>query len=296
MAMGSAFVAIADDQSAMYWNPAGIADIYGNRLMVEHTQWIAEIQYNYLGATVNIGDFGVLGLNFTSSDIPEMKVTTVDNPNGTGETFGVADVAFGITYALKLTDRFAIGFNPKFIHQKIWRTAATGIAIDMGVKYNTPFEGITLGMSITNFGSKMKLEGNSTLVLYDLDQSTTGNNAHIPADLRTQEWGLPLNFKVGISYTPFKNEDNAFVIGADASHPSDNFESVDVGAEYAFQDFIFVRGGYKSLFLTEAEDHLAMGFGIKQELIGNTAITIDYAYQDFQRLKNVQKFSIGINF
>ncbi len=296
LGMGSAFVAVADDQSAMFWNPAGIADLSGNRIVFDYTQWLADIKYNYLGATVNLGSLGVIGLNFTSSSIPEMSVTTVDNPGGTGEMFGVSDAAVGITYAMKLTDKFSIGFNPKFIYQKIWKMSASAIAIDMGVKYQTPFDGITLGMSISNFGSKMRLLGNNTLVLYDPDIFTTGNNQHIPADARTDEWTLPLNFKVGIAYDVFSIEGNRLVLAVDASHPSDNYESVDVGGEYVFNDFVSLRGGYKSLFLQNAEERFTLGFGIQQALIGNTQLKVDYAYQDYQRLNNVQKFSIGIIF
>jgi len=262
----------------------------------DYTQWIADIKYNYVGATINLGDIGVVGLNLTSSSVPEMRVTTVDKPEGTGEMFGVSDAAVGITYALKLTDKFSIGFNPKFVYQKIWKMSASAIAIDMGVKYQTPFDGITLGMSISNFGSKMRLMGNNTLVLYDPDQFTTGNNAHIPADARTDEWTLPLNFKVGIAYNVFSVDGNRLVLAMDASHPSDNYESIDLGGEYVFNDYIFLRGGYKSLFLENAEERFTLGFGIQQALIGNTQLTFDYAYQDYQRLNNAQKFSVGIIF
>ncbi|HAP37030.1 MAG TPA: hypothetical protein DCQ28_14290 [Bacteroidetes bacterium] len=296
LGMGTAFVAVANDQSAMYWNPAGIADLTGTRIVFDYTQWIADIKYNYVGATINLGDIGVVGLNLTSSSVPEMRVTTVDKPEGTGEMFGVSDAAVGITYALKLTDKFSIGFNPKFVYQKIWKMSASAIAIDMGVKYQTPFDGITLGMSISNFGSKMRLMGNNTLVLYDPDQFTTGNNAHIPADARTDEWTLPLNFKVGIAYNVFSVDGNRLVLAMDASHPSDNYESIDLGGEYVFNDYIFLRGGYKSLFLENAEERFTLGFGIQQALIGNTQLTFDYAYQDYQRLNNAQKFSVGIIF
>ncbi|HLP16896.1 MAG TPA: PorV/PorQ family protein [Bacteroidota bacterium] len=296
LAMGGAFVAVADDQSAMYWNPAGIADLQGNRVMFDYTQWIADIKYNYLGTTINLGSIGTVGLNFTSSSIPDMNLTTVETPDGTGETFGVKDVAFGVTYALKLTDRFAIGFNPKLIYQKIWKMSASAIAIDMGVKYVTPFKGITLGMSISNFGSKMQMGGASTPVLYDPDPLTTGNNGRIPADIRTEQWTLPLNFRVGVAYDVFQSEGSRLLLAIDATHPSDDYESVDVGGEYVFNDFVFLRGGYKSLFLKDTEERFTLGFGIKQALIGSTAITIDYAYQDFTRLKNVQKFTVGVLF
>ena len=296
IAMGGAFVAVANDASSIYWNPAGITDIYGSSVVADHTQWLAGINYNFIAATMSLGDFGTVGLSFTSSDIDEMNVTTVDLPDGNGETFGVSDVAFSMTYAIKLTDKFSIGFNPKYVYQKIWKMSASAVAIDIGVKYVTPFEGFTLGMSISNFGQKMQMRGTSNLVLYDQDLSTIGNNGKIPAYLATEEWALPLNFKFGIAYRAFKDDIGTLTLAVDASHPSDDYESVDVGAEYIFYDFLSLRGGYRSLFLSESETGLTLGVGVIQEFVGTMQISFDYAYQDFGRLKETQKFSIGLNF
>ncbi len=296
LSMGGAFVAVADDPSSMYWNPAGIADINGVSLIVDHTQWLADIQYNYLAGTIHLGDLGTVGVSFTASSIDEMRVTTTENPEGNGETFAVSDVAFSIAYAIKLTDKFAIGFNPKFIYQKIWKMSASAMAIDIGVKYETPFDGAILGMSISNFGSKMQMQGNSSSVLFDPDPTTTGNNGKIPATLATEEWALPLNFKVGLAYKAYADPSNKLTLAIDASHPSDNYESIDLGAEYIFNDFLALRGGYKSMFLVDSQEGMTLGVGVKQAVVGNFQFTFDYAYQDFGILKSTQKFSIGIIF
>ena len=312
LSMGSAYVAVADDPSSLYWNPAGITDIYGGSLVVDHSQWLAGINYNFVAGTYNLGDFGVLGMSFTSSDIDEMLVRTVENPEGNGETFAVSDVAFSIAYALRLTDKFSIGFNPKVIHQKIWNMSADAVAIDIGIKYITPFDGIVLGMSISNFGSKMQMAGSSSNVLYDPDPATVGNNGRIPANLSMEEWSLPLNFKFGLAYKVLNDNVNKLMISVDAAHPSDNYESVDFGAEYIFNDFLALRGGYKSLndlassllsgpdYFSDWQDEekggLSLGIGVKQSVVGNVQCSFDYAYQDFGRLLNVQKFSVGILF
>ncbi len=296
LSMGGAFVAVADDPSSMYWNPAGIADISGGSVFVDHTQWFADIQYNYFASTLSLGELGTVGLSFTASSIDEMRVTTTDNPEGNGETFSVSDIAFSVGYAMKLTDKFSIGFNPKFIYQKIWKMSASAFAVDIGVKYITPFDGAILGMSISNFGSKMQMQGNSSSVTHDIDETTTGNNGKIPANLATEEWTLPLNFKVGVSYKVFSDESNHLIVAVDASHPSDNYESIDLGGEYVFNDFLAVRGGYKSMFLIDSEEGMTLGIGVKQALVGNVQVAFDYGYQDFGILKNVQKFTIGILF
>ncbi len=294
--MGSAFVGVANDVSAVYWNPAGIAGLKGVNVMFDHTSWIADISYNFLAASYNLGDLGTVGISFTTSDVGEMKVTTIESPDGTGEVFTVSDAAFSIAYALQLTDKFAIGFNPKFIYQSVWKMDATAFAIDLGVQYITPFDGMVLAMSISNFGTKMQLSGNSNLILYDPDPVNGGNNDKIPAYLETEAWSLPLNFRVGIAYNPVYNETHKLTVALDAAHPNDNYESINAGAEYTFNDFISLRGGYKSLFLDASEETFTLGFGLKQQLMGNVSIMVDYAYQDFGRLSDIQKFSVGINF
>ncbi len=295
-AMGSAFVAVADDATALYWNPAGLAGLRGANVIFDHTEWIADVKYNFMGLTYNLGSLGTVGVSFTSTSIGEMAVTTIDEPNGTGETFGASDIAVSLAYAIRLTENFAIGFNPKFISQTIWKMNANAIAIDVGARYATPFKGITLGLSISNFGSKMRLSGNSTLVLHDLDPTSSGNNERVPAYLETEEWDLPLNFRVGVAYTPSISDKHRVVVAVDASHPNDNYESVNVGAEYTFDDLISIRGGYKSLFLQDSEESLTVGAGVKQHLLGNLNITVDYAYSDLGRLKSSQKLTVGVRF
>lgn len=294
--MGSAFVGVANDVSSIFWNPAGLTKMEGTNVMFDHTMWIADIKYNFVAASYNLGDVGTIGVSYVGSNIGEMKVTTVEYPGGTGETFTANDVAISLAYAIQLTENFSIGFSPKFIYQSIWRMDATAFAMDMGVQYVTPFDGMMLAMSISNLGTKMQMLGNSNLVLHDIDPQSSGNNGKIPAYLETNAWALPLNFRVGLAYNPVYNEMHKLTVAMDASHPSDNYESVNLGAEYTYSDFISLRGGYKSLFLVDSEESFTAGFGIKQHMIGNVAVMVDYAYQYFGRLSDIQKFSLSVSF
>lgn len=295
-AMGSAFVAVADDPSSVYWNCAGIARLEKHGVIFDHTSWIADIDYLFFGASVNLGDYGAFGMSMTSSKYGDMKVTTIDEPNGTGEVFNASDIAISLSYAFNLTDNFSIGFNPKVIYQGIWTMSSYAMALDFGVLYNTPFKGVTLGMSITNFGQKMQLSGQSNMILIDQDETSSGNNDKIPGSLNTDVWDLPLGFKFGVCYTPIISDMHKLVIAMDASHPNDNYESLNLGAEYGFNKTFFIRGGYKSMFLQNSEESFTLGAGIKQNLLGNINIGLDYAYADFNRLASIQKLTFSINF
>lgn len=294
-AMGSAFVAVADDWSSLYWNPAGIASVR-NGVTFDHTIWFADIGYNFLGGSISLGSAGTIGLSLTSSSIGDMRVTTIAQPDGTGEVYNVSQVAVGLTYAIRLTDDFSIGFNPKYIYERIWKMSANAFAVDVGVKYMTPFEGIVLGMAISNFGQKMHMTGQSAVVLYDADPDNTGNNGRIPAEISTNEWALPLTFRFGIAYQPKLGDMHKLTFALDALHPSDNYESMNVGMEYTFDDFLSFRGGYKALFLQDSEESFTLGVGFRQHLVGNIMLLADYCYADFGKLTNVHKISVGMGF
>ena len=294
--MGSAFVAVSDDASSMFWNVSGIARQEGTSVIFDHTQWIADLSYNFIAGSISLGDYGSVGVSFIGSNYGEMNVTTVDEPNGTGSVFSVSDVAFSLGWAINLTQEFSIGFNPKVIQQTIWNTSGTAFAIDMGILYDTPFEGLTIGMSITNLGTKLQLTGTSNVILYDQDDETTGNNDRIPGEYSTGSWSLPLNYVLGFSYKVFSTEMHKLVVDVDAKHPNDNYESLNVGGEYVFNDVLAIRGGYKTLFLDNSQESFALGAGFKQKLLGNVALHIDYAYQDFGILTSIHKVSVGIDF
>ena len=294
--MGSAFVGVVNDVSSIYWNPAGLTKTQGVNVTFDHTLWIADIKYNYLAASYNLGDLGTIGFSYTGSDIGEMNVTTISKPEGTGETFTSTQAAFSLAYAIQLTENFSIGFSPKFIFESIWRMNASAFALDLGVQYVTPFDDAILAMTISNFGSSMQLLGNSNLVLHDLDPVNSGNNGDVPAYLETNSWALPLTFRVGVAYNPVQTDIHRLTVAVDAMHPSDNYESINLGTEYDYNDFVFIRGGYKSLFLDNTEEGLTLGFGLMYDFTPTFGVTVDYAYQDFGILKDTQQFAFGIKF
>lgn len=296
ISMGTAFVATSDDITALYWNPAGITRIGGNSAMFNRTNWIADINYNWAGAAVQLGDWGTLGLSVNQLDYGKMAVTTNAEQDGTGEYFDAQDIAIGLTYAYQLTDRFSIGGTAKYISQKIYNSSASALAVDVGVLFNSDLYGLRIGASITNFGTDMTIDGKDLLVQHDIDQTIEGNNYQILAKLRTDSWPLPLTFRIGLAMDVLNLPNNKLTIAADALHPSDNDESLNLGAEYTLFNMVSLRAGYKSLFLDKAEDGLTLGFGVKYDFAPSLGVFIDYAYQDFGVLNKVQHFAVGIRF
>jgi long-subunit fatty acid transport protein len=294
--MGGAFVATANDISAMYWNPAGLSRLNKIETIFVHSEWLADITFDYAGIVFPMAQYGIIGVNITMLNMGEMEVRTVDRPEGTGELFEVSDLALALAYGINLTNRFSIGFNLKYIRQKIWKESASGFAVDIGTLYHTPVQGLRIGAVLTNFGTDMKMTGNDLLVYYDVDPYQSGNNDQIFAQIQTDSWPLPLNFQLGVAMDVVQDESHQLTIEADAVHPNDNTESMHLGLEYGFNKQFFLRAGYRNLFQKDSEEGITIGGGMSLNLFGDFQASLNYAYADFGRLENAQRFSIRLRF
>lgn len=296
LGMGGAFAGLADDASAMYWNPGGLARLTQSEALFNHVEWLADIKFNYGNIVFPIPDVGVVGFSLTSMSMGEMERTTEEQPEGTGQTFSAGSFAVGASYARNLTDWFSIGFNAKYVQEWIWNSTASGFAIDVGTLFSTPFPGLKFGAAITNFGTKMRIGGDDLLVQKDVT-SNNGNNPNINANLTTDPFDLPLLLRIGVAYEPIATEDQRLIFVADAVHPNDNSESISFGGEYTMFNRIFsVRGGYKALGARDSEEEFTVGAGVRYTIVGMFAVKVDYAFERFGRLNNVHNFVIGVLF
>lgn len=299
VAMGGAFVSRANDATALYWNASGITHLTRNEIIVSHTAWIADTRFNYAAVVLPLGESaGSLGLSLTALSMDDMIVRTVEMPDGTGELFSASDLAIGLTYARRLTDRFSIGFTAKYIQESIWHETARAVAVDFGTSFRTDLlGGLVIGASLSNFGTSMQLSGRDTRQLGRLDPSKQGSNDRIPYNLELDSWNLPLSFQLGISADISRTADLRWTVAADATHPSDNYESLNIGAECAFREYLFLRGGYHALFLNESEGGLSLGAGVVAPIgLAAGSVRVDYAFRDMGRLLGVHVFSLGVQF
>jgi len=295
-AMGGTFAAVANDASTLYWNPGGISRLEKSQVLVSHTQWLVDTDFNWAGIVLNVGGGNAIGLSVTQLDYGEEEVTDELNQEGTGARWFASDLAVAVTYARSMTDRFSIGGSFKYIEQKIWNERASAVAFDIGLVFVTQFNDLRLGMSISNFGSDLKYDGKDLLKRIDTDPTNSGNNETIVAALKTDDWPLPLFFRVGLAYDLVRRAKTKVTLAADAFRPSDNTGVLNAGAEVAIQDLLFLRGGYKSLFRDNSEEGLTLGAGLKYNLGAAGMISLDFAYADFGLLDNVQIYSLGFNF
>jgi hypothetical protein len=296
-AMGAAYSSVADDASAMYWNPAGIARISEYQTAFTYTKMFADINVNYFGAVIPAGDIGVFGIGITALNIGEMEVTTEYYPEGTGEKFNAGSYAFGLTYAKYITSDFAVGVTFKYIREGIYNSSAEGLGVDVGTVFTTPFYGIKFASSISNYGSKLQMSGDDLLIRHDPDPQRAGNNQTIDALYSTDQYELPLRLQIGLSRDFTILDEHRLTFAVDAIHPNDNNQWVNVGGEISlFNNLLSLRGGYKGLFLDDTQEGLTLGAGIHYGGLGVFKISVDYSYQQMKYLDHLHSFGVVLGF
>ena len=297
MGMGGAYVAVAEDAITMYWNPAGLSRMQHAMGVFEQVDWVTDVSFNFIAASLPLGNnLGSMGLFINALTLPNQLVRTVQYPDGNGEEYSGSSLAMGLSYARNLTDRFSIGFNAKYISERIWHEKASSVAFDIGTLYDAGLKGLKIGACISNFGPGLKLEGSDLLIYYDPDPLHLGNNDKIMGELMTDEWPLPLNMQFGVSYTLAPSSQMEVLLAVDALHPINTSESLNLGIEVKLFNMLFLRSGYNALFQTDAETGLTLGAGLNYRLFGASNIRIDYAFADMGRLGEISRFTLGMTF
>jgi hypothetical protein len=270
--LGESFLGIADDASAIYYNPAGLTQLLGREALFTHIQYPAEIRYDFGGIVYPMrGIGGMLGISFYMLGMDDMPVTDYSHQGeegyfASGETFTVRDYAGGISYAKNLTDRFSLGITLKYIVELYEEERASGWGADVGTLYQTGFRGLKIGMVISNFGPDLKF--------------------------LSQEYPLPMSFKFGGSMDLLSRGEHKATLSLEGSHPNDNLERYSAGVEYWYKGMFAIRAGEEFNVDTGG---FSMGGGLKLG-IGGMKLKIDYGYHDFGYLNTTHKFSLGLAF
>lgn len=297
-ALGGAYLAMSDDATSAYWNPGALAHIGRTQVLISHTEWFLGTSLNWVGVNVQLNDANAIGISLTQLDYGREEITTIYEQNGTGRYWEAVDLSASVSYSRKLTSRFSLGGSLKLVHSQILNETASAFAVDLGVLYFTEMEGLRLGMSIANYGSKMRMDGKDLFEQIDIDPQNSGHNERLVSRLKTDDWALPIFFRIGIAMDVLNVEQNRVTLITDALHPTDNVESMNLGAEYCYNDLVSLRGGYRALFQENREGGLSLGGGIKYDVPNFANVNIEYAWSDYGIIDpdGVQTFALTISF
>ncbi len=298
IAMGGSFVAIADDPSALYWNPAGIVNINSISLQATKTNWFVDTDFNVIDLVVPLGFMNsAIGIHLAMMDYGENPVRTVARPDGTGETYSASDLVAGLYWSFGITQNISFGLGLKYFKETIWHVEGSTVAIDLAILYQTPVKGLRLGGTISNLGPEFRLSGRDLVRVSDIDgrKDIYYNNDNVAIEYGTENYALPMLFRFGVAYEFVLSDDYAVQFGTNLNHPSDDKESVDVGGEAKIFDMVFLRAGYQSLFNDASISGLTLGGGLDYTFSNVVRVTVDYAWSDWGIMSNVNRFTLGVS-
>ncbi len=284
VAMGRASTAILGDPMSLFNNPAGLSDLRRPTFVVEHVSWLAGVDMTAAGVVSEIPWGGVIGLSALSlaSDLEE---TTELQPDGTGRSFTHRDLAFGLSYARHLTDRFTFGVSGRYAYEalgtEIGGPSTKTWLVDMGTTFDTGFRGVVLAMSITSFGPDFKPGGS-----YVDPRSGGGTEVDFAG------FSPPTTFTLASSYRAWTDRRAALFVTGEFVRPADNDETLRFGAEVEVVDVLELRGGYDG-----ASDALPWSGGVGVHFGGDRVAThIDYAFSSSEYFDRVDRISLRFEF
>jgi hypothetical protein len=273
--MGDSFIAVANDASALYWNPAGLSQFESNQVIFSHTAWLVDVQHEFVGAVYHPTLDDAVGLSVTSLHTDDMPVTTEVQPLGNGTYFRFGDLAVGLTYSRKLTSQFSFGATVRFFEETLDVLKMRGTLLDFGTYYWTGLGSLRFSAVVSNFGSQVSPTGTVDQIG---GQSTT----------QFQQFSPPTMFKFGFALEPIQDATNTLTTSLQLNHPNDNSENLSAGAEYRYSNMFFVRGGYK---FNVDEESFSLGVGVAASISALT-LRVDYGYAPFKNLGGVHRISV----
>ena len=267
--MAQAFTAVADDSSAVYWNPAGLNQMQGSELLAEYDEYIETVTYNYLNGAFRLGNDMSIGFGFKQLGTGLENVVDA-NGTVTSATFGENYYDLDLAVALRLSYSMDFGITGIYISKSLAGTDASTIACTLGLMYRSPIPHLKFAFVVQNLGPGLKFV------------SVTDP--------------LPLTFKIGAAYQMF---DDNFDVDWDVDFPNDNDVTTSLGAEYWYKNALVGRAGYLFQGSTNqnqvgigGESGLYLGAGIKISLF-KTNFSFDYAWNDQGILGTTDHFSLA---
>ncbi len=242
--LGESGTGLADNSSAIYWNPAGIGFLTGQEVSITHSNWLPQFNldlfYDYLTYRQYVESLnGSITASITYMNFGEFVRTGPDDPTPLG-TFNAFDAALTLGYGTKISDNMGLGFNFRVIHSRLsdqptaqeqGKGTATSISFDIGwmwrpESFDVPLLGdlskrFSLGVNLSNLGPKINY----------IDQA--------------QADPIPTNLRVGMAFQLFHNDFNSLIYTFDMSKLLIDKDST--GAEN-FYKAIFTSWSKKPVF------------------------------------------------
>jgi hypothetical protein len=322
-ALGGAYAALATDITALYHNPAGLAQLARPGVMVSTLRYLADTKYTWAGVGFPMGGgSSAVGISVGSFGFSDQPVYTVESPDGDGRVYSVNETFIAGTYGRNFSDRFSAGFSLKFLSDKLGSTSAGAFAFDFGTNFHATVgqRPIRAAFVIQNLGSTLQHQGpgieTSVIPPPPLGTVPVPREAQ-PASFRTKEFGLPVMFRVSVSLDVLTQGANRLTLLSEFTQPNNTKPGASAGLEWASQNLgnsgfsLAARGSYtvqpdnqfdvgsgagfasKQKSSSFTSDGLALGGGLTYGK-GDVKFGVDYAWRNMGPLGSTNFFSFSL--
>lgn len=281
--LGEAFVAVANDPSAIVWNPAGLASLLRQEVQFSHTEWPGDISHDFLVYVMpsrKLGGSLAVQLGMLATRLDE---TDEFHPFGTGREFSYSDFVGGLAYGRRWTDKLLIGFGVKYVREdlgsQVGGPTTSAFLVDLGSIYYLGYGSVRIATSLSNFGAEMTPSGSYV-------SPYTGETRNYDG------FDPPMQFRYGLAFEAIENAQQRLTVATEITQPADNSQRIKAGLEWTWLRRYSLRGGYN--FNADVM-RLSGGFGAVVPL-GTAQTSIDYAYTDGGPLLGVHRMSLGFRF
>ena len=259
LGMAGAYTALADDVSALYWNPAGLAKLEKREFSASHAEMYASTRLDFLAYAqpTSQGTFAA-GLTYLSQG----KIDGRDSLGRQTPGYDASDAAVSLGYARKL-ELADLGATVKYLRSRIASSEAQGVAVDIGAKRT--FERVNVAAALRNLGPGLKFQD--------------------------QRNDLPLRFAVSAAYKFAGGHAAAVEL---VNGPRGAGTQASFGGEYQAVKNLCLRAGYTTQTMItggtgfDAARGLTMGLGLRNE-----RWSLDYAVLPSGELGRAHRFSLG---
>ncbi len=265
LAMGGAFVAAANDATAAYWNPAGLALIDDIEITTMHSAQSDLQSYDFLNIAFKTESAGSYALSYLRLGVGDIALTNADSPNVIGTTT-YSDQAALISGGWKLSKQFAIGGTIKLLKTDAASASAFGFGSDLGLLFK-PIKELAFGITARDYtgGSYIQWQGTTTNPTQVLQPSVTVGVSW------TEEFGKRQN--QGDAPVPVSTLSVNF--DADTLYAGKALNNYHFGVEYWYKQFVAVRGGLETKGFQFDNDSFTPSAGVG---LWAYLFEIDYAF------------------
>lgn len=262
-AMGDAFVGVADDVNAIYFNPAGLGFQTQSQMTAMRTEWFEGLNYDYGAFSLPLKS-GSLGFSVSTLKAEDLEKRSADESlQGSFETL---DAAYTFSYGHKMGESWSLGATARYLKQEIDATSAGAWGGDVGIFKKLSGRPVTVGLAIRHMGQEIKFVNESD--------------------------PQPMTIDAGLG---MKMLSNKLIVGLNFQKPRDNDVQFGTGLEYTQplrKDFrCAVRTGYSSAKTDSGGSGLSIGGGVGYKLLD-----LDLAWVPYGDLGNTIRTGISFRF